>query len=125
MQCVFWPTLHNLIVHVNNNVLRMLQKYPIEQIRPWPFSYRSNQTCRPSIIDLETDLHKQVTEVAENQNPWNIFVEVVPPDSGLQALPPFDKDTDVLLFFKLYEPKTKRIHYCGHHYMPVAAKVRK
>lgn len=108
-----------------NNVLSLLQKYPIEQIRPWPFSYRSNQTCRPTLIDLETDLHKSVLDVAENQNPWNVFVEVVPPDSGLQALPPFDKDSDVLLFFKFYDPKTKRIHYCGHHYMPVAAKVRK
>jgi len=99
-------------------------KYPIEQIRPWPFSYRSNQTCRPTLIDLETDVHKPVLDVAENQNPWNIFVEVVPPDSGLQSLPSFDKDSDVLLFFKLYDPKTKRIHYCGHHYMPVAAKVQ-
>ncbi|KAK7792272.1 hypothetical protein R5R35_013305 [Gryllus longicercus] len=99
-------------------------KYPIEQIRPWPFSYRSNQTCRPTLIDIEADLHKTVIDVAENQNPWNVFVEVVPPDSGLQALPSFDKDSDVLLFFKLYDPKTKRIHYCGHHYMPVAAKVQ-
>jgi ubiquitin carboxyl-terminal hydrolase 7 len=103
----------------------VLQKYPIEQIRPWPFSYRSNQTCRPTLIDLETDLHKPIQDVSENQNPWNVFVEVVAPDSGLQTLPPFDKDTDVLLFFKFYDPKTKRIHYCGHHYMPVAAKVRK
>lgn len=62
---------------------------------------------------------------AENLNPWHVFVELVPPDSGLTALPPFDKDTDVLLFFKLYDPKNKKIHYAGHHYMPVTAKVRK
>lgn len=43
----------------------------------------------------------------------------------MTALPPFDKDTDVLLFFKLYDPRSKKIHYCGHHYMPVVAKVRK
>ncbi|KDR24281.1 ubiquitin carboxyl-terminal hydrolase 7 [Zootermopsis nevadensis] len=112
-------TLQELLEHLADSL-----KYPIEQIRPWPFSYRSNQTCRPTLIDLETDLHKSVLDVAENQNPWNVFVEVVPPDSGLQALPPFDKDSDVLLFFKFYDPKTKRIHYCGHHYMPVAAKVQ-
>nr|CAD7438739.1 unnamed protein product [Timema bartmani] len=98
--------------------------YPMEQIRPWPFSYRSNQTCRPTLIDLESDLHKTVLDVSENQNPWNVFVEMVPPDSGLQSLPSFDKDSDVLLFFKLYDPRSKRIHYCGHHYMPVAAKVQ-
>nr|CAD7405875.1 unnamed protein product [Timema cristinae] len=98
--------------------------YPMEQIRPWPFSYRSNQTCRPTLVDLESDLHKTVLDVSENQNPWNVFVEMVPPDSGLQSLPSFDKDSDVLLFFKLYDPRSKRIHYCGHHYMPVAAKVQ-
>lgn len=26
---------------------------------------------------------------------------------------------DVLLFFKRYDPKTKTISYCGHHYMPI------
>ena len=98
-------------------------KYPLEQLRPWPFSYRSNQTCRPTLVDLEADLHKPLQDVAETQNPWHVFVELVPPDSGLHALPSFDKDSDVLLFFKLYCPKTKRIHYCGHHYMPVTAKV--
>lgn len=103
----------------------MLQKYPVEQIRPWPFGYRTNQTYRPTLLDLEADMHKAVLDISENQNPWMIFVECVPPDSGLTALPPFDKDTDVLLFFKMYDPKTKRIYYCGHHYMPVASKVRK
>ncbi|XP_071444786.1 ubiquitin carboxyl-terminal hydrolase 7 [Hetaerina americana] len=99
-------------------------KYPVDQIRPWPFNYRSNQTCRPTLIDLETDIYKFVIDVSENTNPWNIWVETVRPDSGLKTLPNFDKDLDVLLFFKLYDPKHKRIHYCGHHYMPVAAKVQ-
>ncbi|XP_046987971.1 ubiquitin carboxyl-terminal hydrolase 7 [Schistocerca americana] len=112
-------TLQELLEHLAESM-----KYPVDQIRPWPFGFRSNQTCRPTLIDVEADLHKPILEVAENQNPWNIFLEVVPPDSGLQTLPPFDKDTDVLLFFKLYDPKNKRIHYCGHHYMPVAAKVQ-
>nr|XP_012150583.1 PREDICTED: ubiquitin carboxyl-terminal hydrolase 7 isoform X5 [Megachile rotundata] len=99
-------------------------KYPIEQIRLWPLNVRSNQTCRPMPIELETDLPKSIYQCAENPNVWNVFVELVPPDSDLTALPPFDKDTDVLLFFKLYDPKNKKIHYCGHHYMPVTAKVQ-
>lgn len=94
-------------------------------MRPWPFGFRSNSTRRPTLLDLETELHKSVLDVAENQNPWTVFLEMVPPDSGLTCLPNFDKDSDVLLFFKLYDPKNKKIHYCGHHYMPVAAKVRK
>ncbi|XP_032457106.1 ubiquitin carboxyl-terminal hydrolase 7 isoform X1 [Nasonia vitripennis] len=99
-------------------------KYSIGQIRIWPFSLRSNQTCRPTLIESETDLQKPITDCAESGNPWNIFVELAAPDSGLTALPAFDKDTDVLLFFKLYDPKKRKIHYCGHHYMPVTAKVQ-
>ncbi|KAK5641318.1 hypothetical protein RI129_009865 [Pyrocoelia pectoralis] len=98
-------------------------KYPPEQIRPWPFSHRSNQTLRPSLLDLESDLHKNVLDASENQNPWNIFLELLPPDSGQPSLPNFDKDTDVLLFFKLYDPKQKKIHYCGHHYLPVTSRL--
>ncbi|KAF7994192.1 hypothetical protein HCN44_011461 [Aphidius gifuensis] len=99
-------------------------KYPVEQIRVWPFSARTNQTCRPTLIEPEADHQKTMTVCSENANPWNVFVELVPPDSGLTTLPPFDKDTDVLLFFKLYDPKNKKIHYAGHHYMPVTAKVQ-
>lgn len=112
-------TLQELMEHLSEAL-----KYPVEQIRPWPFGYRTNQTYRPTLLDLEADMHKAVLDISENQNPWVIFVECVPPDSGLTALPPFDKDTDVLLFFKMYDPKTKRIYYCGHHYMPVASKVQ-
>ncbi|XP_044734467.1 ubiquitin carboxyl-terminal hydrolase 7-like [Chrysoperla carnea] len=98
-------------------------RYPPEQIRPWPFSQRSNTTCRPTLLDMEADLHKTVMDASENQNPWTIFLELLPTDSGLTALPPFDKDSDVLLFFKLYDPKQKKIHYCGHHYLPVNCRV--
>lgn len=98
-------------------------KYPPEQIRPWPFSQRSNQTVRPSTLDLEADLHKTVIDAAENLNPWNIFLELLPPDLGLSVLPTFDKETDVLLFFKMYDPKQKKIHYCGHSYLPVQSKL--
>lgn len=105
-------------------LLSVSLKYSIEQIRVWPFSLRSNQTCRPTLIESEADLQKPITDCAESGNPWNVFVELISPDSGMTALPPFDKDTDVLLFFKLYEPKKKKIHYCGHHYMPVTSKVQ-
>ncbi|CAG9786247.1 unnamed protein product [Diatraea saccharalis] len=97
-------------------------RYPLKQLRPWPFSARSNQTCRPTCLDIVNDQHKTVADVSENMNPWNIFLEMLPPDSGLSALPTFDKEIDVVLFFKYYDPKQKRIHYCGHHYLPIASK---
>ncbi|XP_034946469.1 ubiquitin carboxyl-terminal hydrolase 7 isoform X3 [Chelonus insularis] len=111
-------TLHEFLELLSDSL-----KYPIEQIRIWPFSSRTNQTCRPTLIEPEADLQKSMAACAEQANPWPVFVELVPPDSGLTSLPPFDKDTDVLLFFKLYDPKNKKIHYAGHHYMPVNAKV--
>lgn len=32
---------------------------------------------------------------------------------------------DVLLFLKKYDPKTRSITYCGHVYVPIAAKICK
>ncbi|XP_017767859.1 PREDICTED: ubiquitin carboxyl-terminal hydrolase 7 isoform X1 [Nicrophorus vespilloides] len=113
----------------NSTVAEMMEmladgfKYPPEQIRPWPFNTRSNNTFRPSMLDLDSDLHRHVIDAAETQNPWNIFLELLPPDSGAIGLPPFDKETDVLMFFKLYDPKQKKMHYCGHSYLPVTSKL--
>ncbi|XP_071522080.1 ubiquitin carboxyl-terminal hydrolase 7 isoform X1 [Panulirus ornatus] len=98
-------------------------KYPVEQIRPWPLNLRTNQTNRPTLLDLETDLHKPLSEISDNSNPWTVFIETVPPDSGLKSLTAFDKDSDVLLFFKYYDPRHKRLHYCGHHYMHISFNV--
>lgn len=97
-------------------------KYPVRQLRPWPFHCRQNHTFRPTMIDLETDMNKTVQELSDQDNPWVVFVETLSPESGLKELPPFDKDSDVLLFLKLYNPRTKTISYCGHLYVPISAK---
>ncbi|KAL7638741.1 UNVERIFIED_CONTAM: hypothetical protein RMT77_010274 [Armadillidium vulgare] len=98
-------------------------KYPVEQIRPWPMNLRNNQTNRPTLLDLETDLQKSLVDISGNGGPWTLYLETVSPDSELKALPTFDKDSDVLLFFKYYDPRHKRIHYCGHHYMHISYNV--
>lgn len=43
------------------------------------------------MLDLEGDVHKTVIDAAEMVNPWNIFLELLPPDSGLTSLPAFEK----------------------------------
>jgi len=98
-------------------------KFPVQQLRPWPLSQRSNQTFRPHPIDVDTELNKVVQDLADNENPWTVFVETVNPESGLEELPSFDKESDVLLFFKKYDPKSKSITYCGHIYMPITDKL--
>ncbi|KAK7111658.1 ubiquitin carboxyl-terminal hydrolase 7-like isoform X1 [Littorina saxatilis] len=97
-------------------------KYPVRQLRPWPFHCRQNHTFRPTMIDLDSDTNKTVQDLADQENPWTVFVETLSPDSGLKDLSPFDKDSDVLLFLKLYNPRQKSVSYCGHLYVPISAK---
>ncbi|XP_014255041.1 ubiquitin carboxyl-terminal hydrolase 7 isoform X2 [Cimex lectularius] len=111
-------TLQDFMEHLSETL-----KYPVEQMRPWPLNIRTNNTIRPTTLDIESELHKTIEDIAERASPWNIFLEILSPDAGTNSLPPFDKDADVLLFFKMYDPKAKKIYYCGHHYMPVASRV--
>lgn len=99
-------------------------KYPVQCIRPWPIIYRTNQTCRPVSIDMEAEIGRHIIDIADTASPWTLFLETVEPDSGLDALPEFDKENDVLLFFKLYDPKQKKMSYCGHMYMAIASKAK-
>ncbi|KAH6943427.1 hypothetical protein HPB50_021659 [Hyalomma asiaticum] len=98
--------------------------YPLQGIRPWAITYRSNQTFRPAAIDLDADMNKTVIDLSENLNPWTLFMETIAPDQNIDRLPDFDKETDVLLFFKMYDPRLKQIAYCGHVYMPIVAKAK-
>ncbi|KAL3876817.1 hypothetical protein ACJMK2_034611, partial [Sinanodonta woodiana] len=103
------------------DVLAENLRYPREQIRPWPFQVRQNQTFRPTMLDLDTDLNKTIHDLAD-EGTWTVFIETVDPESNLTRLPEFNKDSDVLLFLKMYDPKTKSISYCGHIYFPIAGR---
>lgn len=102
--------------------IKIVNKDHLRKYQYINYSLFIQQTCRPTCLDIVNDQHKTVADVSENMNPWNIFLEMLPPDSGFSALPTFDKENDVVLFFKFYDPKQKRIHYCGHHYLPIASK---
>lgn len=104
------------------DILAESMNIPRDCIRPWPFNIRTNQTVRPTVLEVETDGLKAVQDLAENESLWTIFLETLPPDSSLKSLPAFDKDCDVLLFLKLYDPKNKQIHYCGHVYLPITTR---
>ncbi|XP_054155064.1 ubiquitin carboxyl-terminal hydrolase 7-like [Oppia nitens] len=99
-------------------------KYPLNSMRIWPIISRANETLRPSLLDFDSECNRQVNDVCEGQNPWNIFLELTESDSDMQSLPSVDKESDVLLFFKLYDPKNNFISYCGHGHLPAAAKTR-
>ena len=87
-------------------------------------------------------------EIADQDIPWTIFVETTLPDGWSPAgpailetnstappsfpcpsrqnhpLPPFDKDCDVLLFFKYFEPISRTLSYVTHLYCPISLRMR-
>ncbi|XP_055691767.1 ubiquitin carboxyl-terminal hydrolase 7 [Lutzomyia longipalpis] len=96
---------------------------PADQMRLWPLSQRHSQLTRPVVFDIQDDGNKSVITVADSQNPWTVFLEIMSPDAGCQHLPVFDKETDVLLFFKYYDPNQKKLHYVGHGYYNLTMKI--
>ncbi|XP_077980640.1 ubiquitin carboxyl-terminal hydrolase 7-like [Glandiceps talaboti] len=112
-----------------SSLLEFLEKlsqamgYSLDQMRPWPISQRTNTTFRPAMLDMDSDIDRPAYELAESESPWTIFLETVDAESGTAALPAFDKDSDVLLFLKMYDAKTKSISYCGHIYLPITTRV--
>ncbi len=98
-------------------------RVPAGKMRLWPLSQRNNQITRPTLFDYKEDVSKNLINCADLQNPWTIFLELLPPDSPLQQMPPFDKERDILLFFKFYDPTNKRLNYCGLGYYNLSRKV--
>uniref|UniRef100_A0A673K492 Ubiquitin carboxyl-terminal hydrolase 7 n=1 Tax=Sinocyclocheilus rhinocerous TaxID=307959 RepID=A0A673K492_9TELE len=100
--------------------------FPQDQMRLWPMQARSNGTKRPAMLDYEADCNKSMIDLSDNENPWTIFLETVDPEMAASGatLPKFDKDHDVMLFLKMYDPKTRSLNYCGHIYTPISCKIR-
>ncbi|XP_039253569.2 ubiquitin carboxyl-terminal hydrolase 7-like [Styela clava] len=94
--------------------------YPRSHIRIWPLTQRQNSTLRPCTLDEQEARTKPLFEIADGEVPWNLWLEVLHSDSDATALPPFDKDGDVLLFAKMYLPTYKCIAYCGHLTVPIS-----
>ncbi|XP_030854698.1 ubiquitin carboxyl-terminal hydrolase 7 isoform X4 [Strongylocentrotus purpuratus] len=105
------------------DVLSQSMGYRIDQIRIWPFSQRTNHTYRPTLLEND-DPVKQMNEVADGDSVWTVFLETQDPEAPQVCLPSFDRESDVLLFLKLYDPKTKSLSYCGHVYVPITTKIQ-
>lgn len=120
-----WPTFK---MKKTQPILELIQTFvdafrtPAEKMRLWPLSQR-NTITRPTLFDYKEDVSKNLINCADLQNPWTIFLELLPPDSPLQQMPAFDKERDILLFFKFYDPTNKRLNYCGLGYYNLSRKV--
>lgn len=96
--------------------------YPANAMRLWPISPRANETTRPTSI--EHDSQRQVSDMADNNQPWPVFLELIPSDIPVKELPAIDKDQDVMIFFKLYDPKHKILSYFCHLIRRVSSTAR-
>ncbi|XP_022103325.1 ubiquitin carboxyl-terminal hydrolase 7-like [Acanthaster planci] len=104
------------------SLLSQAMGYPEDQMRIWPFISRTNQTYRPTVLDLDNP-NKTIHDIADGDIVWTVFLETQLAEFPNASLPSFDKDSDVLLFLKMYDPKLKRISFCGHIYPPISTKV--
>lgn len=98
-------------------------KVSVDRMRVWPLEQRCNQMIRPTCFDAHEDINKTVEHCALMHNPWIVYLEVLLPDSPLKQLPSFDKEQDMLLFFKVYDPTQNRLNYCGQGYCNVKQRV--
>ena len=57
--------------------------------------HRTNQTLRPSLIDMEGDIDKAIIELTENAAVMTAFLEVLDPDSTPSTLHTIIRMTDV------------------------------
>jgi ubiquitin carboxyl-terminal hydrolase 7 len=93
-------------------------------MRLWPFTVRSNKVVRPGYIDTSPD-GKTLEEIMFGHNNMPLFLEMLPVSDPRDSLPTFDKENDVLLFIKMYDPWNESLHYQGHITITIAATFRK
>lgn len=94
-----------------------------ERLRVWPLIQRHNQITRLAAFEWRDEWPKALINCADMQNPWTVFVEQLPAGSPLLELPPFDRDAQLLVFFKYYDPQAKRLNYAGLGYFGLQQRV--
>ncbi len=68
-------------------------------------------------------MDKHMIEVADNTTTLTLFLEMSNPEEPTRSLRTFDKDQDVMLFFKYYDPRKEKINYMGHMYVSITSKL--
>lgn len=96
---------------------------PTNKMRIWPLVQKSMQTIRPVSFDFIEKGNDVIGHFIGNQNNWQLFVELLTFESPQQSLPQFDKENEVLIFLKFYDPYSKRLNYCGSISVNIGAKL--
>lgn len=74
------------------------------------------------MVDFDADMDRPIVEVADTVSPWTLFIEMSNPETPKIGIQNFDKDKDVILFFKFYDPVEEKIHYMGHMSVSITSK---
>ncbi len=89
-----------------------------------------SQTLRPTLLVPETNLNRPLIDVANDFHPWTepvrqwtVFLETSKPETPQVRIPYFNNNTDVMLFFKFYDPATEKIEYLGHMYVSIKSNL--
>lgn len=104
---------------------------PRGQFRPWLLVNRQNRTVRPDtpIPESERELNMTMKELSEkylnDQQPLRLYIEsAASPENGAVVFPePPPNTMDILVFIKLFDPKTQQIRGIGKVYVKKQGKV--
>lgn len=96
---------------------------PMNKMRIWPLIQKSLQSIRPVPFDFTEKANDFIGHYIGNQNNWLLFVEFLTFESPMQFLPQFDKEMEILIFLKFYDPFAKRLNYCGSMSVSIGTKV--
>jgi ubiquitin carboxyl-terminal hydrolase 7 len=59
-------------------------------------------------------LNNPVTYLSRDHNPWTLYLEMPPPDAEGAALSPYSQISNLIVFFKYYDPVNKSLTYAGY-----------
>ncbi|WOH06257.1 hypothetical protein DCAR_0625680 [Daucus carota subsp. sativus] len=100
---------------------------PVQLQRYWIWAKRQNHTYRPNRCLTPREEAQMVGQLREISNKGNnaemkLFLEVLPGPEQCPIPPPGGEKEDILVFFKLYDPKKEELRYVGNLFVNCAGK---
>lgn len=131
-------TAHYRVFKVKQNstyqeLVKLIQevfKVPPTRMRLWSFTpighgnsslyhhQQSNQgsyTNSMTVVDFNDPelLQHPITYFSRDHNPWIVYLELMPPDLDEVPMPSYSLASNLILFFKYYDPINKSLTYAG------------
>ncbi|GES93039.1 cysteine proteinase [Rhizophagus clarus] len=103
---------------------------PLNQIRFWVLVYRQNKTIRPDIPIPESYSNKSMEEIRvkmiPRHNEMKLYIEKteeIDKRSGKTWFPSFERDRNIIVFLKYFDPDKQTFEGLGHLYVKWSDKV--